>query len=52
MHKLRYLSLNMIPHKQLILHTGNTLREEIMPKERCALCLSSGELILIMQCIN
>ena len=29
----RYLSLNIIPHRQLVLYTGSTLKEEIMPKE-------------------
>ena len=27
------LFLNMIPHRQLVLYTGNTFREEIMPNE-------------------
>ena len=32
-YKSRYLSVNMIPHRQLVLYTGSTLGEEIMPKE-------------------
>ena len=33
MYKSRYLSLKMIPHRQLVLYMGNTFREEIIPKE-------------------
>ena len=32
-YKSRYLSLNMIPHRQLVLYTVNASREEIIPKE-------------------
>ena len=35
-YKLRYLSLDMIPHRQLVLYhvyTGNASREEFIPKE-------------------
>ena len=33
MYKSRYLSLNMIPHRQLVLYTGNASREVFIPKE-------------------
>ena len=33
MYKSRYLSLNMIPHRQLVLYMGNASREEFIPKE-------------------